>query len=60
MKFDTLSDRMLYYRGLSEYRLMPRSYIMIMLDGRSFSTMIKNKFEKPFDDNFTNRFLAVS
>lgn len=52
MKFETLSDRMLYYRGLSEYRLMPRSYIMIMLDGRSFSTMIKNKFEKPFDDNF--------
>ena len=23
-----------------------------MLDGRSFSKMVKNKFELPFDDNF--------
>lgn len=52
MKFDSLSERMLYYRGLADYKLMPRSYVIVMLDGRSFSTLIKNKFEKPFDDDF--------
>lgn len=54
MKFNTLEDKMLYFRGLSDYKLMPNSYIMIMLDGRSFSTLIKNKFEKPFSDKFIN------
>ena len=52
MRFKNLEDRMLYYRGLTDYKLMPRSYVMVMVDGRSFSTMIKNKFEKPFDDDF--------
>ena len=54
MRFNTLEDRMLYFRGLTNYKLMPKSYVMVMLDGRSFSTMIKNKFEKPFDNNFIN------
>ena len=54
MRFNSLEDRMLYFRGLTNYKLMPKSYVMVMLDGRSFSTMIKNKFEKPFDNNFIN------
>ena len=54
MRFNTLEDRMLYFRGLTNYKLMPKSYVMVMLDGRSFSTMIKNKFEKPFDNIFIN------
>ncbi|MBR6517647.1 MAG: tRNA(His) guanylyltransferase Thg1 family protein [Bacilli bacterium] len=52
MKFKTLEDRMLYFRSLSDYKLIPNSYVIIMLDGRSFSKLIKNKFEKPFDDRF--------
>jgi len=52
MRFKSLEDRMLYYRGLTDYKLMPRSYVMVMVDGRSFSHLIKNKFKKPFDDNF--------
>ena len=52
MRFNTLKDRMEYFRGLTDYKLMPKSYVMVMLDGRSFSTMIKDKFKKPFDDNF--------
>ena len=54
MRFNSLEDRMNYYRGLTDYKLMPKSYVMVMLDGRSFSTMIKNKFEKPFDNKFIN------
>lgn len=54
MKFSNLEDRMLYFRSLTDYRLMPNSYVIIMLDGRSFSKIIKNNFEKPFDDKFIN------
>lgn len=52
MKFTKLEDRMLYFRSLTDYKLLPNSYVLIMLDGRSFSKIIKNKFEKPFDDKF--------
>ena len=54
MKFKGLEDRMLYYRGLSDYRLIPNSYVLLMLDGRSFSSFVKNYFDKPFDDKFIN------
>ena len=52
MQFKNLEDKCLYYRGLSDYKLLPNSYVLVMLDGRSFSHMVKNKFLKPFDDNF--------
>lgn len=52
MQFKNLEDKCLYYRGLSDYKLLPNSYAIIFLDGRSFSHMVKNKFLKPFDDNF--------
>jgi tRNA(His) 5'-end guanylyltransferase len=52
MQFKNLEDKCLYYRGLADYKLLPGSYVIVMLDGRSFSKLIKNKFEKPFDDNF--------
>lgn len=54
MKFNTLEDRMLYFRGLSDYKLMPNSYVIVMLDGRSFSKLIKNNFDRPFSDKFIN------
>ena len=52
MQFKSLEDKCLYYRGLSDYKLLPNSYVIVMLDGRSFSHMIKNKFQKPFDRIF--------
>ncbi len=52
MKFENIEDRMLYLRSLTDYKLMPNSYVMIMLDGRSFSSTIKKYFKKPFDDTF--------
>lgn len=52
MIFDSLKDKCEYYRGLGERRLMPNGHIIMMLDGRAFSKLIKNKFNKPFDDRF--------
>ena len=52
MKFNTLKDKCEWYRSLTDYKLMPNSYVLAMVDGHCFSKMIKNKFEKPFDDTF--------
>jgi tRNA(His) 5'-end guanylyltransferase len=52
MNFKSLKEKGEYYRSLTDYRLLPNSYAVIMLDGRSFSHKIKNKFKKPFDDDF--------
>ena len=50
----TLKERMESLRKECDYTLPKRSYTMIFCDGRSFSKLIKNKFEKPFDDWFIN------
>lgn len=52
MQFDSLKEKCEYYRSLGEHRLMPNGHIIMMLDGRAFSKLIKNKFNKPFDDRF--------
>ena len=52
MYFKTLKEKCEYYRSLTDYKLMPNSYVLVMVDGHCFSKMIKNKFEKPFDDTF--------
>ena len=52
MKFDTLKQKCEFYRSLTDYKLMPNSYVLAMVDGHCFSKLIKNKFDKPFDDMF--------
>lgn len=52
MIFNNLKDKCNYYRDLTDYKLMPNCYILVMIDGKNFSKLIKNKFEKPFDDWF--------
>lgn len=52
MNFDSLKDKYNYYRNMTDYRLLPNSYVMVMLDGRSFSHKIKKRFKRPFDDEF--------
>ena len=54
MNFKTLKEKHEYYRSLTDYRLLPNSYVIVMLDGRGFSKKIKNKFRKPFDERFVN------
>lgn len=52
MIFDTLKDKCEYYRKLTDYRLLPNGYTLVMIDGKNFSKLVKNKFEKPFDNVF--------
>ena len=54
MQFKNFEDKCFYYRSLSDYKLLPNSYVMVMLDGRSFSSKIKKKFARPFDKCFTD------
>ena len=52
MHFDSLKDKCEYFRSLTDYKLTPNSYAIIMLDGHCFSKLIKNKYKKPFDPEF--------
>jgi len=54
MYFKNLKEKCEYYRSLTDYKLMSNSYVLVMVDGHCFSKMIKNKFDKPFDDEFIN------
>ena len=60
MIFSNLESKCLYYRNLTDYRLMPNGYILVMIDGKNFSNLIKNKFEKPFDNWFINTMNQVA
>ena len=54
MKFKSLEEKCKYYRSLSDYKLLPNTYVLAMVDGRSFSQKIKKQFKLPFDDDFIN------
>ena len=54
MYFKTLKEKCEYYRSLTDYKLVPNTYVLAMVDGHCFSRVIKNKFDKPFDDLFIN------
>ena len=54
MKFENLEEKCKYYRSLTDYRLLPNTYVFVMIDGRSFSQKIKKQFKLPFDDDFIN------
>lgn len=48
-----LENRMLALRdATSQLRLDRTKPVVVMLDGRSFSKLIKNRFQKPFDPEF--------
>ena len=50
----SLKDKCKFYQKRRDYKVDENAYIIVHIDGRSFSKMIKNKFEKPFDKNFIN------
>lgn len=52
MKFENLKEKCEYYRSLTDYKILPNSNIIIMLDGHSFSKKVKKAFKRPFDDVF--------
>lgn len=52
MKFENLEDRMLTFRSMSDYKLIPNMPVLVMLDGKNFSSKVKKHFKLPFDDLF--------
>ena len=54
MKFENLEEKCKYYRSLTDHRLLPNTYVFVMIDRRSFSQKIKKQFKLPFDDDFIN------
>ena len=51
---ETLKEKCEALRETTDYRLPRKTYAMVMVDGKNFSRLIKNKYEKPFDDKFIN------
>lgn len=52
--FETLEERMLYYRSKPEQVILKNSYVLIHLDGKNFSKLVKTRFNLPFDEDFIN------
>lgn len=52
MHFNSLEEKCLHYRSLTDYKLLPNSNVIAMVDGRAFSKLVKNRFNLPFDDDF--------
>ena len=50
----TLKDKCREYQKRRDYHVDADKFIIAHIDGRSFSKMIKNKFQKPFDRDFIN------
>lgn len=48
----TLKDKCYFYQKRRNYSVDTDKYVIAHIDGRSFSKMVKNKFEKPFDEQF--------
>lgn len=53
MKKLSLEKRMKMYEKLNKQFLLPNQYVLMRLDGKSFSSFTKKYFKKPFDDEFT-------
>lgn len=49
---ETLKEKCEALRKTTDYRLPKKTYVMGMLDGKNFSRLIKNNYEKPFSDRF--------
>lgn len=57
---ETLKEKCQELRAKYDVSMPKKTYAMAMLDGRSFSRLIKNKYEKPFDDKFINMMNEVA
>lgn len=52
MHLGTLEDSVLFYRKQTDFRLPKKSHVLMMLDGKNFSTKVKKRFKLPFDEDF--------
>jgi len=56
----SLKERMTALRSVTDYKLPLKCYTMVAIDGHSFSKLIKNKYKKPFDDEFIHMMNEVA
>ena len=49
---ETLQDKGKRLQKQRDYRIDVDKYVLVHVDGRSFSKKIKNRFNKPFDEDF--------
>jgi len=52
MENETLKEKTKTAQAKRNYVLDVDKYVLVHVDGRSFSRMVKNKFKKPFDEDF--------
>ncbi len=52
MKFDDLEKRMRELEVYHNQRVVPQAWIILRLDGRSFTKFTSKNFDKPFDQQF--------
>lgn len=57
---ETLKEKCETLRNATDYRLPKKTYIMVMIDGKNFSQMIKRKYKLPFDDDFIDMMNKVA
>lgn len=57
---ETLKEKCERLRATTDYRLPKKTYVMAMVDGKNFSRLVKNKYEKPFDNKFINMMNEVA
>ena len=57
---ETLKEKCQELRAKYDISMPKKTYAMAMIDGRSFSRLIKNNYEKPFDDKFINMMNEVA
>ena len=48
----SLKEKCKAYQEKANYYLDTEKWIIVHVDGKNFSTMIKNNFHKPFDEDF--------
>ena len=49
---ETLQDKGKRLQKQRDYKIDVDKYVLVHVDGRSFSKLIKNKFNRPFDEDF--------
>jgi tRNA(His) guanylyltransferase len=61
VKFDELDMRMRVFETAHDHCVLPGIYIVVRLDGRSFTRLTKevHKLEVPFDEGFRDMMLAT-
>ena len=59
MTFNELDTHMRKFEQSMDQYILPDTYVVVRLDGRSFSKFTSERFEKPFDIKFRNMMIDV-